>query len=422
MMTANERYWRVEKADVLSTLASTGDNSFDGLFMDSPYGLSFMEKKWDEALPSTEVCGELLRVAKPGAMLLAFGSPRTYHRLACYLEDAGWEIRDCLMWLYGEGMPKSHNIGKGIDKKFGAKRKVVGTKPNPHRGVRADHQYGFQPPDKPVEITVPATPEAELWDGYGTTLKPAWEPILFAMKPLDGTFAENALTWGCGGMNIGDARIKGMVTTNPLVRNAKGYGSSGLVQGGTGKGVVSEGRWPANVILDEVAAELLDRQNSTSKSRRSVRRKEGSNVGNGKTMHPFTSQRLCIEGYEDEGGPSRFFYCAKAGKRERNRGLDDLPIKRPDMRSESGMGYFKEKVIQPQQNHHPTVKPLRLCQYLAKLILPPAGFRKLLVPYCGSGSEMIGALLAGWDYVIGIEREAEYVDIAKRRIASFDAA
>lgn len=185
-MTTNERYWRVEAGDVLSTLASMGDNSFDGLFMDSPYGLTFMEKKWDEALPSVEVCRKLLRVAKPGAMLLAFGSPRTFHRLACHLEDAGWQIRDCLMWLHAQGFPKSHNIGKAIDKKLGAIRKVVGTKPNPHRGVLADHQYRFQPPDKPVEITAPATPEAASWDGYGTALKPAWEPILMAMKPLEG--------------------------------------------------------------------------------------------------------------------------------------------------------------------------------------------------------------------------------------------
>jgi DNA modification methylase len=145
-------------------------------------------------------------------------------------------------------------------------------------------------------------------------------------------------------------------------------------------------------MLDEDAAALLDQQGPKSKSRRSVRRKAGSNIGNGKTMKPFKSRRLCVEGYDDEGGPSRFFYCAKASERERC------------------------------GNPHPTVKPIRLCQYLAKLILPPAGFRKLLVPYCGSGSEIIGALLAGWDYVIGIEREAEYVTIARERLASMTAA
>jgi site-specific DNA-methyltransferase (adenine-specific) len=397
-MSTNQ-YWRIEKDDVLNTLASLGDSSFDGLLMDSPYGLTFMEKKWDEALPSTEVCRELLRVAKPGAMLLAFGSPRTYHRLACCLEDAGWQIRDCLMWLHAEGMPHGQDISKAIDKNLGARRKVVGTKPNPHRGVRADHQYGFQPPSQPVEITVPATPEATLWDGYGTALKPAWEPILFAMKPLDGTFANNALNWGCCGLNIDACRVGtngGTARSHqaPYPRKPDGREDRSRCWARTGHEVVplDKGRWPANVILDEEAAKLLDRQGPKSKSRRSTRRMYDSNVGNGRTMKPFKSRLLGVGGYDDEGGPSRFYYCAKASRRER------------------------------QGNPHPTVKPLRLCQYLAKLILPPAGFRELLVPYCGSGSEMIGALLAGWDYVVGIEREAEYVKIAMRRIASFDAA
>ena len=196
MMSTNQ-YWRIEKDDVLSTLASMGDNSFDGLFMDSPYGLTFMEKKWDEALPSTEVCRELLRVAKPGAMLLAFGSPRTYHRLACHLEDAGWEIRDCLMWLYGEGFPKVHDIGKAIDKKLGAKRKVVGTKPNQHRGVRADHHYRFRPPGQAgPRSRLRPRPKPLSGTGMGRHLSPPGNRSLFAMKPREGTFASNALKWG----------------------------------------------------------------------------------------------------------------------------------------------------------------------------------------------------------------------------------
>lgn len=227
IMRKNVGYYRLEKDDVQSTLAGTANNSFDGLFMDSPYGLSFMEKKWDQELPSIKVCGELLRVAKPGAILLAFGSPRTYHRLACHLEDAGWQIRDCLMWLHGEGFPKSHDLSKAIDKKLGAKRKVVGTKPNPHRGVRADHQYRFQPPDMPVEITIPATPEAELWDGYGTGLKPAWEPILVAMKPRQGSFADNALTWGCGALDIDACRVG--TNGHSLGVSQRSYDSDGLI-------------------------------------------------------------------------------------------------------------------------------------------------------------------------------------------------
>ena len=202
-----KRSWTLVKGDVLSTLAPMGDNSFDGLFMDSPYGLTFMEKKWDEELPSVEVCQELLRVAKPGSHLLAFGSPKTYHRLACHLEDAGWQVRDCLMWLYAEGFPKSLDMSKAIDKKLGAKREVVGTKRNPNGGVWANHQHRVQSPETTVEITAPATPEAASWEGYATGLKPGWEPILVAMKPCKGSFVSNALAWGCGGLNIDACRI-----------------------------------------------------------------------------------------------------------------------------------------------------------------------------------------------------------------------
>ena len=305
----SKQYWRIENDDVLTTLASLGDNSFDGLLMDSPYGLTFMEKKWDEELPSVNVCSELLRVAKPGAMLLAFGSPRTYHRLTCHLEDAGWQIRDCLMWLYGQGFPKSHNISKAIDKKLGAKRKVVGTKPNPHRGVRADHQYRFQPPDMPVEITVPATPEAQLWNGYGTGLKPAWEPILVAMKPLIGTFAKNALVWGCGALDIDACRVGtngGTARSHqaPYPQRPDGREDRSQCWARTGHEVlpIDKGRWPANVILDEKAATVLDRQNPTSKSRRSVRRKAGSNVGNGKTIiHSSPGSRASMGTTTKEG-------------------------------------------------------------------------------------------------------------------------
>ena len=260
---STERPWQIERGDVLKTLATMEDDSFHGVFTDSPYGLGFMEKRWDRQLPSVEVWREMLRVCKPGAMLLAFGGTRTFHRLACHIEDAGWEIRDCLYWLYGEGMPKALNLGKAIDKRLAAKRKVVGT---------------------------------NLWDGYGTTLKPACEPILLAMKPLDGTFADNALAHGCGGLNIDACRIgmSGGTTRShqsayPRKANGTEDRSKCWARSGHKVEAIDKGRWPANVILDEEVAEALDRQNPISKSRRSVRRREGSNVGNGKTLHPFRS-------------------------------------------------------------------------------------------------------------------------------------
>lgn len=219
------------------------------------------------------------------------------------------------------------------------------------------------------------------------------------MKPLDGTFAENALTHGCGGLNIDGCRVgtAGGTTRShqaPYPRHADGSEDRTKCWARSEHTVkkIDGGRWPTNLILDEEVAATLDRQNPTSKSRRSVRRTKGSTVGNGKTLHPFKSAHACIHGYEDRGGPSRFFYCAKVSKRER------------------------------AGNPHPTLKPLRLCEYLARLILPPTRCPRLLVPYSGSGSEMVAALRVGWNLVVGVEREADYVAVAKRRLASADAA
>lgn len=391
----SDRKWKIEKGDVLKKLRNMEDNVFDAGFTDAPYGLGFMGHRWDKALPSVEVWQEVLRVCKPGAPLLSFGSPRTSHRLACYIEDAGWEIRDGLMWLHGEGFPKSHDISKAIDKKLGGKRKVVGKKRTPHRGVKANHRYGFSSPKKPIELTAAATRQAKQWEGFGTGLKPGWEPIVLAMKPRDGSFADNALTWGCGGLNIDGCRVGtngGTKRSHQAEYPRKANGKEDRTTWGrTGHSVepVDKGRWPANVILDPEAGEMLDRQSGVSKSRRSKRRNFASNVGNGKTLNPFKSRVEGSCGYGDEGGASRFFYCAKASRQEK------------------------------RGNDHATVKPLKLCQYLGTLILPPKGrkIRRLLVPYSGTGSEMIGALLAGWDYVLGIEIDPEYVKTARRRLA-----
>ncbi len=195
---------------VLPTLPAT---SVDFVVTDPPYSLNFMEKEWDKAIPGPEYWRAIARVCKPGAMMLAFGGTRTYHRLTCAIEDAGWEIRDCLMWLYGQGMPKCGDIGKLIDKSKGAKRRVVGTKlGQPGYSLanngRTNEVYGdLHNPEAECAVTAPATPEAARWTGWAMALKPAWEPIVLAMKPLDGTIAHNALTWGVAGMNIEACRI-----------------------------------------------------------------------------------------------------------------------------------------------------------------------------------------------------------------------
>ena len=370
---------RIATGDVLAVLKTVPAAMFDGCLFDGPYGLTsigkrfgrddsappktdqgstgvygrtargFLGQNWDGDVPSAEVCRELLRVCKPGSWALAFGHPRTFYRLMCNIEEAGWEIRDTLMWLYGQGFQKSHNLGKKM-------------------GNAA-------------------------WNGYGFALKPAYEPVIMAMKPLDGSFANNAREWGVAGLNIDGCRI----------------------------GQETVCRYPANIVLDEQAASLLDLQGPMSKGggykktgQRDRRHKGqqlyGGAIGGGQQNAP--------DSYGDAGGVSRFFYCAKAGKHERNAGLDGLPLDRPDKRSDRGMGTWNTKGVQPQQNPHPCVKPIALTEWLARLILPPERRdpRRIMVPYCGSGSEMIGAMRAGWDEVWGIDCERQYVEIATRRI------
>ena len=393
----------IKNADVLNALKEMDTAIVDAVMCDPPYALTtiakrfgkqgstppknggidhrivkgFLGKEWDGALPSVEVWAELLRVAKPGATLLAFGHPRTHHRLMAAIEDAGWEIRDCLSWLYGSGFPKSHDFSRAIDKQS----------------------------------------EAAKWLGYGTALKPAWEPVVLAMKAIERSYAANAVEWGVAGLNIDPCRIAAKDKTKFPVGYASGwYGNADRTDDPS-----PNGRFPANVILDEEAGRLLDLQGPISKGGK--RRKSGGRhsrhkgdllygggIGGGPQNAPDT--------YGDAGGISRFFYCPKASKVERNAGLDGLPIKRPDERQEAAMGIWDKKGIQPQENHHPCVKPLDLCRYLATLILPPEREtpRKIIVPYAGSGSEMIGAVQAGWDEIVGIEIDPEHVAIARRRI------
>jgi len=307
------------RGDVLEQLKELPENYFDASFADPPYGLSFMEAKWDHGVPSVEVWKELYRVLKPGAFILMFGGTRTFHRQTCAIEDAGFEIRDTLVWMYGDGYPKSHNIGQAIAK-------------------RSDERS--------------ASDIHNVWEERGTALKPAWEPCVLAMKPCDGTFAANALKWRVAGLNVRDTRVgKETILIN-------GQGAGNFFHGSFSGNItnpVRKGRWPANLLVNREVGRILDNQKK---------------------------------------GASRFFYCPKASKKERNGGLKGV-------------------------NNHPCLKPIDLCRYLALLLLPPAQkgqTRRLLIPFSGSGSEMIGALLAGWDHVTGIEIDPRYTKIARARI------
>ena len=389
-------------SDCLEALRNLPDNSVDSVVTDPPYGLSFMGKKWDYDVPSVDIWQECLRVLKPGGHLLSFAGSRTYHRIACAIEDAGFEIRDQIMWVYGSGFPKSLDVGKAIDKMDAAveqkKRRLrftawvrstgvsssqideaTGTNMGGHYTTAAsqpaimtrEHLEACRPllgeipewveaecdirsiesknfaerevvgktagtslavapgqnsprPAVVMNLTVPATPEAKQWDGWGTALKPAHEPICVARKPIsEPSIAANVLKWGTGAINIDGCRV----------------GSD------TNSYQPHQGRFPANLIhdgSDEATAGLGDAQ--------------------------------------------RFFYCAKASKAERG-----------------------------DSNHHPTVKPIALMRYLVRLVTPPNG--TVLDPFLGSGTTAIAAVLEGRDW-IGIEREAEYCDIARARIAA----
>ena len=420
-----QQRYHIQQGDVLAVLKTLPADYFDACLSDPPYGISFMGKEWDKGVPSAEVYTELLRVLKPGAMGLHFGGTRMWHRLATNLEDAGFELRDTVMWLYGSGFPKSHNISKALDKAAGAEREVIGAVVRGPRdgsttsGIEggAGYRFGTCSP-----ITTPTTPAAKQWEGWGTALKPAWEPALLVQKPLAGTFANNALTHGCGALNVEGCRVglaEGEVLTGGFGNAGIGL-SQGVAESDNGRGVEWQsstvGRFPANLILDEEAGEALDATQPVSKSKRSTGPRSGKPNG---VLGAFQGQEDAIKTYDGEGGPSRFFYCAKVSTKERNAGLAAFADK--EWAADGAcVPALERRPFNPSKNNHPTLKPIALTEYLARLLLVPARTdgqpRRLLVPFSGAGSEMIGALKAGWDEVWGIEMDGDYVRIACARI------
>lgn len=349
---------RVICGDSLHILPTLEAESVDAIVCDPPYGLSFMGKEWDHGVPGEAFWREALRVAKPGAHLLAFGGTRTYHRLACAIEDAGWEIRDCLSWLYGSGFPKSHNLDGD-------------------------------------------------WQGWGTALKPAWEPIIVARKPLVGTVASNVAQYGTGAINVDGCRIEGVVpqvTQGPSTSRSSWDVRTEL----TVSNPHPAGRWPANVVLDEEAAGMLDAQTGVQKSGIAGKRNTQNGYGGGWGPIDYVQG-----GYGDTGGASRFFYTAKASRREREAGLEGMPKRTVQTGLQDNGGRRTDaKVI--AANVHPTVKPIALMRWLCRLVTPTNGL--VLDPFTGSGSTGAAAVLEGFRF-IGVEREPEYAVIAEKRIA-----
>jgi site-specific DNA-methyltransferase (adenine-specific) len=378
--------FELHTGNCLDILATMPDNSVDAIVTDPPYGLAFMGKKWDYDVPSEDIWRECLRVLKPGGHLLAFAGTRTQHRMAVRIEDAGFEIRDMIAWVYGSGFPKSHDISKAIDKAAGAKREVVGY--NATCGLAKNKNLNDDGWSKigshGANITAPATNSAKQWQGWGTSLKPALEPITVARKPFTGTVAANVLQWGTGGVNVDGCRVGTEVITQRLAQvvNGSGIGAKavGIVQKATGETTTTFGRFPANLIHD------------------------GSD-----------------EAVFGMGESARYFYCAKASKRDRDEGCEGMPqtVQQSVAHGDKKYGTLpytnepREINPRPRTNHHPTVKPTDLMRYLCRLVTPPDGI--VLDPFMGSGSTGKAAILEGFQF-IGIDMTPEYVDIARARI------
>jgi site-specific DNA-methyltransferase (adenine-specific) len=484
-----EKQFKLMLGDNMESLKKLPDNSIDSVVSDPPYGLSFMGKKWDYDVPSVELWKEVYRVLKPGGHLLSFGGTRTYHRMVVNIEDAGFEIRDQIMWLYGSGFPKSHNIGKAVDKLNGVEREVVGEKTGGayssenNIGINRASLLGEGDGRKTAptrgedfgKITKGTSP----YEGWGTALKPANEPICVARKPLsEKSVAENVLKWGTGGINIDGCRVGSDMIPSPQhntkdfvsVRTAGDYNNTY-----NGEIKNNEGRFPANIILECICDEvikgekgevkksngrvrenhqynsvgnmgsydgegtidnyndkgdihtnpncpcyLLDEQSGISKSSKGKQRsvKNIGSFGGGLTNDNNE--------YNDKGGASRFFYVAKVSKSERNMGLDGFEDKEEkthsgfNSRDENGNKLRNDGSIIPPlvaKNTHPTLKPVQLMSYLCRLVTPANGI--VLDPFMGSGSTGIAAQLEGFRF-IGMELDLEYFKIASARIENYE--
>ena len=407
--------------DCLEIMPTLDADSVDSIVTDPPYGLSFMGKDWDHGVPGEHFWREALRVAKPGAHLLAFGGTRTFHRLTVAIEDAGWEIRDCVMWVYGSGFPKSLDVSKAIDKASGVEREKVPATGGLHknRNMNDDGWSKIGEGEPTMDSTTPATDAARQWQGWGTALKPAWEPIIVARKPLIGTVAENVQKYGTGAINVDGCRVDAS-EGRPLIESKAESSLHAFGDGLNGSrcaGITTQGRWPANLIhdgSDEVVRLFPSPHGAGFKQ-------SGGNIPNGDTsMFGIGKVTASQIRHGDTGNAARFFYCAKASRSDRNEGCEELEEHEPTSgRREDRRGLEVSNAINPKRNHHPTVKPTALMQYLCRLVTPPSGI--ILDPFIGSGSTGKAALKEGFRF-IGIEQNAEYIEIARARTAQMGMA
>jgi hypothetical protein len=445
---AGSQRWHVAHGDCREILRTLPDCSVDACVTDPPYEIGFMGRKWDRTGIAYDVAmwREVLRVLKPGAHLLCFGGTRTWHRIACAIEDAGFQVRDSIAWLFASGFPKSLNVSVGIDTLLGKaqEREIVGPRidikhgvpmsPKQSRRGSAGVTDGWNRPCETdleynhnnTHITRGATPESQQWDGWGTATKPAFEPITMARKPLAGTIAANVLKHGTGGLNIDGCRIE--MSAEDFAELQAGVDAI-RARGGTMENSWKNssdlsganpanplGRWPANVCLDEHMAAELDKQ-SGDRPGMSGGGKHADDYAGGM----FGSIDCEHTARNDNGGASRFFFCAKASRSERDAGLDDFDPSTAAEATDSKDG--QPRLDCPRtgagrtggaRNTHPTVKPLALLQWLCRLVTPPGGI--VIDPFTGSGSGGVAASLEGFRF-IGMDLEALYVDFSRARIS-----
>lgn len=423
--------------DCLDVLREMPDNSVDSIVTDPPYGLSFMGKKWDYDVPAVAVWVECLRVLKPGGYLLAFAGTRTQHRMACRIEDAGFEIRDMIAWVYGSGFPKSLDVSKAIDKAAGVEREVVGTRIKAGiDGSQTFAQDAWTQANRgeieiEIDITTPATEAARQWQGWGTALKPALEPITMARKPFACTVAANVLLHGTGALNIDASRVthseglllgggdsgsmqSGEAFDRPWKHDAEAIKAHGIKRLENAEVAANLGRWPANLIHDG-SDEVLAGFPITSSGGAPT---NGDRTGD--VYGKFSARSLTNHGVS-EGIAARFFYCAKASNEDRNEGMHDFTATQQDISRKAGDpggDNPRNRGAQERQNSHPTVKPTDLMRYLLRLVTPPHGVSLDL--FLGSGSTGKAAMLEDFKF-IGIERDPQYFAIACARLTHVTA-
>lgn len=437
--------FNIYKEHNLETLKRMPDNSLDAVVTDAPYGLGkepdpttlikawidigylkiegkgFMGKEWDAFVPQPVFWKEVYRVLKPGGYVLCFFGTRTYDWGTLAIRLAGFEIRDCIQWIYGSGFPKSLDVSKAIDNQKGLIRDVIGTLPagtgplqNGHANKGGGGGFISEERSPEIKITVPNCEEAKIWKGYGTALKPAYEPICVARKPLDGTVCDNALNHKCGAINLDGCRVP---FASVVDKQSAIFGTGNNINGGNyGNGTKlsgrvnilpnDSGRFPANVIFDEKAAVILDQQTGELTS--------GKPIGIRKAINNIYGQYKPggeITGYGDTGGASRFFYCAKSSPSDRNYGMG-IPVQKF---SHGSMPHDYEKGVEGG-NTHPTVKPISLMRYLVRLVKTPFSTCTIADFFLGSGTTGIACMLEGINF-IGSEDVEESYDIAERRIS-----